>query len=173
MLSTKLKTSLLLAAAALFPATAADPQPQAPQGSLYNVTRVVIKADHAAAYGDYLKKLSEGYRKAGVQSFHVYVGMSGNPLEYVMVRSVANYAALDDAPLLSKAFSEAERARMNVQRDQCTESARISYERGVMAIGVGEPRAYRIVTRFRARQGMADVYANAVKTELMPALSKV
>jgi len=172
MLCTKLKTPILLAAVAVCSITAAEQQP--PQtGTLWNVSHVVIKPDHAVTYRDYLKKLSDGYKKAGVQSFHVYVGMSGNPLEYMVVRSVANYAALDEGPILSKAFNETERAQLNMQRDQCTDRVRIAYERGVAAIGTGSPRAYRLQLTFRARQGMAETYANAIKTELVPALSKV
>jgi len=172
MFSTKLKIPILLAAVVVCSMTAAEQQP--PQtGTLWNVTHVVIKPDHAATYRDYLKKLSDGYKKAGVQSFHVYVGMSGNPLEYMLVRSVPNYAALDEAPILSKAFNETERARLNVQRDQCTDRVRIAYERGVAAIGTGSPRTYRVQLTFRARQGMAEIYANAIKNELVPALTKV
>ena len=169
----KLILPALLGAVAASVAAAADQQAPQQTGSLYNVTRVVVKADHVGTYRDYLKKLSDGYKKAGVQSFHVYVGLSGNPLEYMMVRSVPNYAALDDGPILSKAFGETERVRLNVQRDQCTESVQVAYERGVLAIGGGEPRAYRVVTRFRARPGMADAYTNALKAELQPPLSKL
>ena len=61
---------------------------------------------------------------------------------------------------------------MNSQRDQCTESVRVSYERGVISAGGGNPRAYRIVRRTRVKPEMVATYTNALKTELLPALSK-
>jgi hypothetical protein len=155
-------------------AQAQTPAPGAqPAGGLYTVTQVVVKADHVATYRDYLKKLSDGYKKAGARSFSVYVAVAGNPLEYVLVRPVPNYAAADEAPILNKAYSDIERARLNTQRDQCTESAHISFQRMIAVVGEGDPRTFRVVTRFRARPGMAEAYTAAIQNELLPALKKV
>ena len=93
----------------------------------------MIKPDHTATYRDYLKKLSDGYKKAGATSFSVYQGVMGNPLEFMIVRQVANHAALDEGSPLDKAYTPAERAAMNTQRDQSTDSAKITYERGVFS----------------------------------------
>jgi hypothetical protein len=171
MLPLKLK---ILAAVAAAAAAVAVAQPTTEfAGTLYSVTHVVIKADHVATYRDYLKKASDGYKKAGSVSFSVYQGVMGNPLEYMLVRQVANYAALDEGSPLAKAYAPAEMAAINSQRDQCTESARITYERGVFAVGGGTPRKYRILTRFRSKPTMAAAYSTAITSELGPAMAKV
>src|SRR5438045_3421674 len=104
-------TLLAIVAVLTTAAVAQQPTTQQQPAGLYTVTRVVVKADHVTTYRDYLKKVSEGYKKAGVTSFHVYVGIS-NPLEYMMVRSQKNYAAGDEGPILAKMYSETERARL-------------------------------------------------------------
>ena len=171
MRSLKLKILAVVAAAA---STVAVGQTQTEfAGTLFNVTHVVIKPDHTATYRDYLKKLSDGYKKTGATSFSVYQGVMGNPLEFMVVRQVANYAALDEGSPLDKAYTPAERAAMNTQRDQSTDSAKVTYERGVFSLGGGTPRTYRILTRFRAKASMSNTYADAVKTDLGPALAKI
>lgn len=173
MLPQRLNPGVLLAVAAACSTIAVAQQQQPTSGGLYAVTHVVIKADHRASYLDYLKKVSDGYKKAGVQSFHVYVGLAGNPLEYVLVRSVKNYAELDEPNALAKAYTETQLAQVNTIRDQCTESVRISYERSVASVGGGEPKAFRGVFRFRVKPGMNEAYMNAMKNEFVPAASKV
>ena len=146
---------------------------QPPSGTLYSVSHVSIKADHRTAYEDYLKKMSDGYKKAGTGSYSVYRGMAGNPLEYMIVRPVKSFASLDEPTELSQVFKPGEIAAMNTVRDQSTETVRTVYERSIVSIGAGEPRKYRIYGRFRVKQGMADAYTGAMKTEWVPAISKL
>ena len=142
------------------------------EGNLYHVTRVTIKADHMETYRDYLKKMSDGYRKAGVESYSVYSALAGNPLELMIVRSVKNYAQLDDGNLLKNVYTPEQRSAFNLQRNQCTEAVTVTYERSVVALGGGDPRAYRTLRRFRVRQEMTQAYTSALQTDLLPQLSK-
>lgn len=165
------KLQILTVAAAV--STLALGQQTPPSDSLYSVSHVTVKADHRATYEDYLKKMSDGYKKVGISSYTVYRGMAGNPLEYMIVRPVKSFASLDEGNQLANVFKPAELAALNTMRDQATESVRIAYERTVVSAGGGTGRKYRIYSRFRVKQGMAQAYSDAMKNEWAPAIGKL
>lgn len=162
-----------LLALAQAPGYAQPAQPAAGQSSTVLIyTHAVVKPDHITTYTDNLKKRAEAYKKAGVPYFHVYQGMAGNPFEFLLIREVPSMAALEDTNVLSKVMSEAERVRLNMERDQCTESVRVTYLNGVAVVGQSGMKKYRIYSRIRVRPGSAEAYETAIKQELVPALAK-
>ena len=152
----------------------------AQQTSLLQVARVAVKADRVSEFIDIQKQLSEGAQKAGsTTSLIVYRGVAGNPNEFVFVTPAAGYGYFDEAPPWIKAMPVEMRTRgtqLFARRGQCVESVRVTYERAVSDLQIGDagtaaPKMIR-QTRVHVRPGMADAFLALAKAELVPAYKK-
>jgi hypothetical protein len=151
----------------------------AQQTTLLQVVRVVVKADRVGEYIDIQKQLNEGAQKANSPTaLTAYRGVAGNPNEFIFVTQAAGYGDFDELPAWVKTMPVEMRTRgtqLFARRNQCTESVRVTYERGQtdLAIGdVGKPPKMIRQTRVHVRPGMADSFLALAKAELVPAYKK-
>ena len=151
----------------------------AQQSPLLQVARVLVKPDRVGEYIDIVKQLNEGAQKANSPTgVTAYRGVAGNPYEFVFISPAGGYGEFDETAAWIKSMPMDMRTRgtqLLARRNQSVESVRVTYERGLTDLSIGEtalrPKMLRM-TRVHVRPGMADSFLALVKADLVPAYKK-
>lgn len=131
-------------------------------------------------YIDIVKQLGEMAQKANSPTgVTAYRGVAGNPFELVFISTAGRYGEFDETAAWIKSMPMDTRTRgtqLLARRNQCVESVRVTYERALADLSIGEaaatpPKMIRM-TRVHVRPGMADSFLALMKAELVPAYKK-
>jgi hypothetical protein len=148
---------------------------QAPPPYL-SISHVTIKPDRVGEWLDIQKQYSAAYKKGGGSWLLVYRTTLGNPYEFMVVTPLENYAQRDGESFVSKGMSQGDLVRLNMRRNQVTESVRVTVDKPIaelsyMKAGASPPKMMR-VNHTRVRPGMGDQYIVLMK-ELVAGFQKI
>jgi hypothetical protein len=172
-------TLLVSTVATAMVATAIPSFGQTAAPAMLNVVHYRVKVDHLQEFEEVEKQIAGSYKKAApTDQFRIiYRGAVGNTMDFDVFTPLSKFADRDGQNPYTKITTEEERLTRTARLSQYLESVQISIDRPLADLTINMPGAqfpptYIQGIRVRVKQGSADSFNNAGKSELIPALKK-
>lgn len=145
---------------------------------LRSVVRYQVKGDRITEFQEVEKQVAASYRKAGGDHFRVVFRDAIGSGQFWVISPIAKYGDRDAPNPYTKMTTEQERASRSARLSQCVEHVQSTIERSfedlnITPTGAIAPMTWLRMTRTRVRNGKANDYIAALKSDLIPALKKM